>query len=330
MITRIQYILATAFLFCQLVACLTINTNESSSFPTASLSATSTSLNYAIGDEQATDSFRNSVRESYRRQEPLVSVAQLLTEQVAREFTSGRRYLLAAAAVKQVSADFYLIEEQQRVRAMELIEYARVHNIQLLDYASQVEKTPIDRSLETAELVKEILSQERRDIQLLEQAISQVSSTNTELFAFFQTIRADQMDRQDHIMNTLSHVVDTTTSIATAHVSSGELSSKMADEFMARIEGLGQNFHDFVSKSSHISCTGATAATVAAVDAVDPDSLPSTDDILEALPMEDILQVMDSAATLLEEPSQLVDSIQQGLMETEAVSQIVDIVSGLY
>merc|ERR1719223_1143041 len=99
---------------------MTINTNESSSFSTASLSATSTSLNYAIGDGQAIDSFRNSVRESYRRQEPLVSVAQLLTEQVAREFTSGRRYLLAAAAVKEVSADFYLIEEQQRVRAMEI------------------------------------------------------------------------------------------------------------------------------------------------------------------------------------------------------------------
>eukprot|EP00526_Cylindrotheca_closterium_P017040 CAMPEP_0113631416 /NCGR_PEP_ID=MMETSP0017_2-20120614/16325_1 /TAXON_ID=2856 /ORGANISM="Cylindrotheca closterium" /LENGTH=316 /DNA_ID=CAMNT_0000541923 /DNA_START=288 /DNA_END=1238 /DNA_ORIENTATION=+ /assembly_acc=CAM_ASM_000147 len=313
-----------------------------------------------------TDSFRDSILKSYQREEPHVSIAQLLTEQVAREFTTGRRYLLAAAAVKQLSDDFYDVEEQQRVRAVELMEYARSHDIQILDYASQVDKTPIDKSMETMDLLQELLVQEQRDVQLLEQVMTQVSSKNAELFAFLETIRADQMDRKAQIMQTLSDAlptlqqtaVDTATSLATAHVSTGDFSLKMGEELMSKLEsaeqlpsslsrwtenqlqGMGQHVHDLIAKSGHFTFTGATVATVAAVDAVDTDSLPTTEeildalpsaeDILDALPVEDILQVVDTATTLLEEPSQLVDTIQQNLMETEALSQIVDIVTGLY
>jgi ferritin len=358
MVTRISYLIVVAALFSQEVAGFVMQTNGSNTSPsrTTQLSATSTSLNYAnaeVLDADKINSFRNSIRNTYQPEEPQVSVSKLLTEQVAREFTTGRRYLLAAAAVKELSENFYEVEEQQRVRAVELMEYARSHGIPIMDYATQVDKTPIDKSMETTALLKEMLVQEQKDFQLLEILMVQVSSKNTELFSFLETIRADQVERKDQIIQALTTLqgahVETAASIATAHVSTTDISAKIGDNLMKKLEtaeqipsnaarwaanqlqGMGQHVHDFVSKSGHLTFTGATAATMAAVDAVDPESLPSTqdivdaipDDILDVIPMEDILQVVDTATTLLEEPSQLVDTIQP-------LSQIVDIVAGLY
>ncbi|KAL3938391.1 MAG: hypothetical protein SGBAC_006692 [Bacillariaceae sp.] len=357
MITRNQCFILIAIVLCQQVRSFSIVEpveNAPSSIRT-SLEATSTSLGYAVGDTQTvgniqTDSFRNSILDTYQPEEPRVSVAQILTDQIAREFTAGRRYLLAASAVKALSEDFFDVEEQQRVRAMEVMEYARAHDIKLLDYASQVDKTPIDKSMESSDLLQELLVQENKDARFLEQAMAQVSSKNTVLMAFLETIREDQMDRKDQIMHALSDAlptlqqtaVDTAASVAAVQASTGELSliSKLehADQLPSSLsrwaetqfQGMGHFVQDFASKSGHLTFTGATAATVAAVDSVDPESLPSTEDLLEALPMEDILQAVDTATTLFEEPSQLVDTIQQNLMDTEALSQIVDIVTGLY
>lgn len=358
MITRITYFLFVVIATSQHAACFQVVNTSSPTTRTTQLSAYSTSLNYANSDVQVTDkssSFRNSIINTYQREDPQISISQLLTEQVAREFTTGRRYLLAAAAVKELSDNFYDVEEQQRVRAMELMEYARSHHIPILDYTSQVDKTPIDKSMETGDLLRELLLQEQNDVQLLERVMMQVSSKNTELLAFLETIRTDQIERQEQIMRVLAESlsalqatdVETATSIATAHVSTNDFSAKMGADLMKKLEstqqmpssaarwagnqlqGMGQHFHDVVSKSLHLTFTGA--ATVAAVDAVDPDSLPSTedildaipDDILDAIPVEDILQAVDTATTLLEEPSQLVDTIQP-------LSQIVEIVNGLY
>lgn len=350
---RIPYFfLVVAMLSQQAAAFQVLNTNKVSLSSSSKLLASSTSLNYANGDVQALDrneSFRNSILNTLQREEPEVSISKLLTHQVAREFTAGRRYLLAAAAVKELSEDFYDVEEQQRFRAVELMEFARAHDIPIMDYASHVDKTPIDKSLETADLLQELLVQEQKDVQLLERVMMQVSSRNTELFKFLETIRADQIERKDQIIQTLSDNlsslqasdVEAATSIATAHATTSDFSSTMGDDLLKKMEnaeqlpssfarwaetqlqGLGQQVHGLVSKSQHLTFTGATAATVAAVDSVDPDALPSTEDILEAIPMEDILQVVDTAAALLEEPSQFVDTIQP-------LSQIVDIVSGLY
>ena len=53
------------------------------------------------------------------------------------------------------------------------------------------------------------------------------------------------------------------------------------------------------------------------------DALPSPEDILDALPIaltpDDIQQAVDNF-----------DTIQQNLMDAETISQIVDVVTGLY
>ncbi|KAL3938390.1 MAG: hypothetical protein SGBAC_006691 [Bacillariaceae sp.] len=348
MITRNQYSLLMATILCHQAVCFqVVNPNIASSNTLTDMDApSSTSLNYAVGGDAQTmdnidtdtDSVRNSILNLYQREETPVSEAQLLTDQVAREFTASRRYLLAASAVKELSEDFFDVEEQQRVRAMEVMEFARTHDIELLDYSSQVEKTPIDKSMESTDLLQELLVQENKDTQVLEQAMTQVSSKNTELFTFLESIREDQMERKDQVVQMLSDALptlqqtatDTAASVAAAQVSTDEFSAHMGKDLMSKFENVDQIpssvsrwaenqfqdieqfVQDLVSKSGHFTFTGATAATVAAVDAVDT----------EAIPVGDILQAV--------EPSQLVDSIQQNLMETEALAQIVDIVTGLY
>ncbi|CAJ1959315.1 unnamed protein product [Cylindrotheca closterium] len=336
MISRIPFYLFVANFLCQqAVGFQAVNMNGASSSlprPSASTVGTSpssstTSLNYVNAQTidstvTETDSFRNSILNTYQREEPQVSISQLLTEQVAREFTAGRRYLLAASAVKDLSEEFYDVEEQQRVRAMELMEYARAHDIEIMDYASQVDKTPIDKSMKTTELLQELLVQEQKDVKRLEKVMSQVSSKNVKLLAFLEVIRADQMERKDQIMQTLADAlpnmqqtaVDTAASVAT-----GDFSLNFGQELLNKLEnqlqGMGQHVQDLVSKSTsghHFTFTGATVATVAAVDAVDPESLPTP---------EDILQAVDTATALFD---------QQNLMDTETLTQLVDIVSGLY
>ncbi|KAL3938389.1 MAG: hypothetical protein SGBAC_006690 [Bacillariaceae sp.] len=346
MIPRSQCFLFIATVVWHQAVCFDIvNPDVASSSTETSLSASSTSLNYAVGDVQTidstdivTDSLRDSILNTNQPEEPQeVAVAQLLTDQVAREFTTGKRYMLAASAVKELSEDFYDVEEQQRVRAMEVMEYARANDIKLMDYSSQVDKTPIDKSMDSTDMLQELLVQENKDAQILEQAMTQVPSKNTELFALLESTRADKLERKDQIMQTISDALptmqqtaaDTAASVAAAQVSTSDFSlmanfenadlpSSVSRWAENQFQGMEQFVQDLVSKSGHFAFTGATAATVAAVDAVDS----------EVLPMEDMLQV--AATTLLEEPSQLVDTVHQNLMETEALTQIVDIVTGLY
>lgn len=289
----------------------------------------STSLCYAdsetLADAPKHDSFRKSIVKSYQREEPTVSSSQLLTEQLGREFTTARRYLLAAVAVKELSEEFYAAEEQQRVRAIELIEYARTNGIKLSDYASQVDSSPIDKSLPPAEFLKELILQEQQDVKLLDQVMAQASS-NRNLVDFLQSVQTDQLDRQHHLIQTLAHcmpssdihssmsALDTaTTANLIQKVDLKDYLQSIARWYENQLLGLGRNMEVMMSRAGHV--------TVAAVDSVDPESLYST---------EDILQAVDSATTLWEEPSLLVDTLQQNIMDTETLSQIIDIVSGLY
>jgi hypothetical protein len=324
MILRIAFL---ALFFSERVLSFAVVNNNGSKF--------STSLGYAdseiLADAAKHDSFRNSIVKSYQREEPepTVSSSQLLTEQLGREFTTARRYLLAAVAVKELSEEFFAAEEQQRVRAIELIEYARTNGIKLFDYASQVDSSPIDKSLPPAEFLKELLLQEQQDVKLLNQVMIQASSSNQNLVDFLQSVQTDQLDRQHHLIQTLAHsmpsldihtsmsALDTaTTANLIQKVDLKDSIQPIARWYENQLLGLGRNMEVILSRAGH-----ATAVTAAAVDSVDSESLPST---------EDFIQAMDSATTLLEEPSLFVDSIQQNIMDTETLSQIIDIVAGLY
>jgi hypothetical protein len=323
MILRTAFlILVTTLFFSDGVLSFAVVNNNGSKF--------STSLGYAqsetLADPLKHDSIRNSIVKSSQREDSTVSSSQLLTEQLGREFTTARRYLLAAVAVKELSEEFYAAEEQQRVRAIELIEYARTNGIKLSDYTSQVDSSPIDKSLPPAEFLKELIRQEQQDVKLLDQVMAQASSSNRNLVDFLQSVQTDQIDRQHHLMQTLAHsmpsldihtsmsALDTaTTANLIQKVDLKDSLQSIARWYENQLLGLGRNMEVMMSRAGHYAA--------AAVDSVDPESLPST---------EDILQAVDSVTTLLDEPSLLVDALQQSIMDAETLSQIIDIVSGLY
>ena len=105
--------------------------------------------------------------------------SKLLTAQVAREFSMARRYLLAASVVKEMSDHFFVAEEEQRIKAMQVMEYARTHGIALADYQSQIQTTPIDSAVSPVEFLRELMSQEDQDMQLLDKAMASLSLTSS-------------------------------------------------------------------------------------------------------------------------------------------------------
>lgn len=350
MISKIPAVLLSTALFCSEGShAFTAMSKNDSGLPT--------SLNYAnseaVAETASVDSFRNSILSSYEREEAPITSSQLVTEQLSREFTTARRYLLAAATVKELSEDFYEAEEQQRVRAMELIEFARNNGIKLSDYASDVDSSPIDTSLDQADFLKELILHEKQDVKLLDQVMAK-SASNQDLVSYLQSVRSDHVDRQYNLMQALSDsvsafdidssmsTVDSAAVAATAQTSSVDAASRFSEDLIHKVDlkdsiqsiarwyenqlhGLGRNLEIMASRAAHVSATGATAATAAAVDSVDPE-------LLDALPMnsEDIMQAMDSASNFFEEPAMLVDTFQQTIFETGTLSQIVDVVSGLY
>lgn len=332
------------------------------------------SLGYAnaeVLESSKLSSFRDSLAKSYRKlEEPEFSVSQILTKQLAREFTTARRYLLATAAVKELSEDFYAAEEQQRYRAMELIEYARVNGIKIDDYTSQVDKTPIDKSLAPAEFIQELLLQEHQDVKYLDRAMAKASETlssNADLVNFLDSIRSAHMDRQEHVSELLNqitpvlHIPQTLTVLESASAQSGDFASRFNIENFPKAQDFGGLYGN---NEQQFSLPHVTAAGAIGVAAVDPESLPSTEDILEALPIDTdglmetvdtfatfideqsfpstveildalpidtdgFLETVDSLATFIEEQSELVDTFQQNVMEAEIMSQIVDLVANL-
>eukprot|EP00980_Cylindrotheca_fusiformis_P007139 scaffold1501_cov130-Cylindrotheca_fusiformis.AAC.8 len=317
---------------------------------TSNDSRPSTSLKYAeteaLADPARLESFRNSIIRTYEREEPQVTSSQLLTEQLSREFTTGRRYLLAASAIKELSEEFYDAEEQQRYRAIGLIEFARNSGIKLSDYASKVDKSPIDTSLSKEDFLKELILQEKQDVKVLNQAMAKAAS-NQDLVAYLQTIRSEHVDRQKNLMKALSASFDVDSTLSTVDSTATEKTSRFSEELVRKVDmndsvqsiarwyenqlqGLGRNLEIMISRAGHISATGAatavgaTAATAAVVD--------SNPELLDSIPInpEDFLQVMDGASNLLEEPGMLVDTIQQSIVETGTLAQLVDVVAGLY
>lgn len=66
-------------------------------------------------------------------------VSELLTSQIAIEFSAGQRYVVAAALLSDLSHYFYDAEEDQRMRAISLIEIASTHGIKVSEYKEQMQ-----------------------------------------------------------------------------------------------------------------------------------------------------------------------------------------------
>lgn len=314
------------------------------------------------------DTFRNSILQR-NSNDPTsqLSTSQLLSDQLAREFTTARRYMLAAGAIKDLSSYFYACEEQQRVRAMELIEYARVNEITLRgDYNDQIKKSPIDKSLAVKDFIQELFLQEKQDIKNLETAVSQASTS--ELIQFLESKRQNQIDRQQEIITFLALALPTldmsrmelfdsattTTTTTTSDLASRWNLNNFPRQHIVNNSPLDHHRVD----PSFVTATGATTGAIG-VATVDPESLPSTEDILDVLPStEDILDALpididfEAASDLMdtiqdalpstedildalpididfEAASDLMDTIQQNLLDTDTLAQIFDVVSQL-
>jgi ferritin len=363
--TRIAFFLCVATLFSQGAHSFSL-VKESSS------TKRSTALAYANSETlelPKLNSFRDSIARSYERlEEPAFSPSKLLTNQLAREFSTARRYLLATGAVKGLTQHFYAAEEQQRFRAMELIEYARINDIVLDDYNSQINTTPIDKTLAPQDFVQELLLQEQQDIKFLEKALAQATASmnSPDLVDFLDSIRSSHVLRLEETVQVLTHfmpsldiphslsVVELTTAQTADIASRLNLNRLPESEDFGVASRLNMNHlpksEDFGvvgnNQQIHATIPHVTAAGAIGVAAVDTDSLPSTDDILDALPSteefldalpinaEDLVQVVDNTAsnfaTFIGEQSELVDTLQQNLLDTETLSQLVDIVTQLY
>lgn len=303
--------------------------------------------------------------------------SKLLTAQVAREFSAARRYLLAASVVKEMSDHFHVAEEEQRIKAMQVMEYARIHGIALTDYQSQIQATPIDSAMSPVEFLRELMFQEQHDMQLLDKSLSSLYN-NPDLVSFLQSISTEQLDRQQEMVQLLAQVSTATTVPATADMLVASTTTGLENinpihlPKSAAAGGGGQDLgvvnnphvvpqvqtalRHLVDRLMALPHPGMAAAGAVGAAAVDSDALPSTEDILDALPIDTeafmevvdslpttddilealpidtdvLLEVVDNAATFLEEQSELVGDLQQNLMDADTVSQIVDIVTQLY
>ena len=241
--------------------------------------------------------------------------------------------------MKDLSTYFYACEEQQRIRAMELIEYARINGITLNeDYNQSIQKSPIDKSLAVKDFIQELFVQEQQDIKSLEKAST--CTSDNDLIQFLESKRRNQINKQQEIVQFLAvalptldisriDILDPTAATTSDIASRWNLNNLPKSGHIVNTSPLD---HHKMDPSSLVTATGATTGAIG-VATVDPESLPSTEEIFDALPIAvdfDFDLATSNFATFLEEQSDLMDTIQQNLVDTETLSQIVDAVAQLY
>lgn len=136
-------------------------------------------------------------------------VSELLTSQIAIEFSAGQRYVVAAALLSDLSHYFYDAEEDQRMRAISLIEIASTHGIKVSEYKEQMQASMDEdefllqggKAIET--FSKELLLQGQQDGLALDRLMAAVASLQQDnhqnnmegLMQSLSSLREEQADR---------------------------------------------------------------------------------------------------------------------------------------
>jgi hypothetical protein len=285
------------------------------------------------------------------------NLSTLFTRQIARQFSAAQRYTVAAVVLGDISEDFYYAEEDQRMRAIQLVEYANRHDIPLADYRSQIE-SPMEESLGLQAFSQELLVREHQDRLAFEQLLVEAGKDNQGLAQFLERIRMGQVDWDQELIQLLGQAVpsidtnnilldpkaDAAMSDATSqfnYVPKSEdfvreyspLDHPLIEEaykqelpmdqvpsapFLQQLQTHLRWMEPTVARAGHATPTSYIGA------AVDTDALPST---------EEILQVVDNSASELTtflEQIDFVDSIQQSVLEEVILAQLIEFVSQVY
>ena len=135
-------------------------------------------------------------------------VSELLTSQIAIEFSAGQRYVVAAALLSDLSHYFYDAEEDQRMRAISLIEIASTHGIKVSEYKEQMQASMDEDEflLQGGKAIeafsKELLLQGQQDGLALDRLMAAVASLQQDnndnmegLLQSLSSLREEQADR---------------------------------------------------------------------------------------------------------------------------------------
>ena len=172
--------------FCLLAFALL--SNETQSFVISSINirhrqSSSSALSYASSAASTVEA------ETYKVTASSKSLSDLVTQQIARQFSAAQRYAVAAMVLK-AGPQLYFAEEDQRMQAVQLIEVARHHNIELGDYQALMEDPP-QKSQGLEAFSHELLQRGVQDTQALEQ-LSMAAPTNEKFMATLESIKSAQ------------------------------------------------------------------------------------------------------------------------------------------
>jgi hypothetical protein len=295
------------------------------------------------------------------------NLSTLFTAQIARQFSAAQRYAVAAVVLgdisEDISEDFYYAEEDQRMQAIQLVEYANRHDILLADYRSQIE-LPLEESLGSQAFSQVLLLREQQDRLAFEQLLVEAGKVNQDLVQFLEPIRMGQVEWDQALILLLGQVmpsIDTNKSLlnpkaddAMSDVTSrfnylpkseeslreySPLDHPLIEEaykqelqvdqvpsapFLQQLQMHLRWMEPTVARAGHATTTDYIGAAVYTDYDALTEGLPST---------EEILQVVDNSASELAtflEQTDFVDSIQQSLSDDLVLVQIVEFVSQIY
>jgi hypothetical protein len=127
-----------------------------------------------------------------------LSLSKLYNRQIAREFSASQRYGVAAVVLTDQVEQFLAAEEEQRMRAIQMIEYANANDIPL-DYQSQIvlqddcDSSSL-QSLGVQELATELMAQERLDRLFFQEFLQEAHTSDDPLAAVLEPLRVGVFD----------------------------------------------------------------------------------------------------------------------------------------
>lgn len=127
-----------------------------------------------------------------------LSLYKLYNRQIAREFSTSQRYGVAAVVLADQVEQFLAAEEEQRMRAIQMIEYANVNDIPL-DYQSQIVlQNDCDPSslqaLGVKELASELVAQEQLDRLFFQEFLQEAQTSDDPLAVVLEPLRVGVFD----------------------------------------------------------------------------------------------------------------------------------------
>ena len=247
------------------------------------------------------------------------SLSDLVTQQIARQFSAAQRYAAAAMVLK--AGDLYFAEEDQRMQAVQLIEVARHHNIELGDYQALMEDPP-RKSMGLEAFSHELLQRGAQDTQALEQ-LSMAARTNEKLMATLESIKSTQADWDQELVQLVEQAVPSM-DLSKMDAAAEPVTDKLGDvaEFAPLDDHLNlQQVHEGIPLDQ---ATNDSFLSQLKMDLYRwLEEVPNRAG--DAQPHHFFGAAVDTNEVAVEEVTSVVETIQQTLVEDQALAQVVEV-----